>query len=296
MTDGLEQRIVLFKEPLSESQTTASCVKITDFDSILARHHQQYGSSISHWKEIALVLLTPYMEALSGKYPVDPRRLYLDSTTSYEVLAAREGKAKHITPIGTNGLIRTADGYLLYGLRGGQVEAGQACIVPSGSISAKPEEASERFYTNPIFERFESEAATEAGLSSHELKNARLIGYVTDPGHTKSIQFVIAVDTHLTFDEIKQRHEAAYSVYAQKKRELTDTISENEADLQAREAISGAGFINTSAWEHTGLIGIKGDQLATIISSNQVSYNGKHYQLTNIGAGCLRLYQKLISR
>ena len=218
---GLEQRLELFEPAISECDVGSIIKKVGNDGELFEEHRQKYSDHIyiPNWQEILLVL--------EGSNPtVNPRELELLATTSYHLQAVRRGGASDITPIGVEGLILTSDNKFVYGIRGGNVERGKACVSPSGNLS------NHHKGNNPLFATFYEELREELGIETRESNDPLLIGYETDPDFSKGVSFVFYMPVRESSQEINEKHEDALDVY---QKALSKNAPEVEAEKKSEE-------------------------------------------------------------
>ncbi len=268
--NGLEQVIELFERPQQKQQLGVSVQKPEDAEALLDNDKVKYAESVylPDWREIVLVL--------SKEKPIDLQNLELLATTSYHSQAVRKGKADDIIPAYTEGLILTADGKFVYGVRGGNSERGKACIAPAGALTS-------HYDDHPLFDGLAMELEEELGVSA---ENPVCLGYQTDPDFTKGANFVFYARIKETSDELVAKHAQAYSIYQQ-------AMAAGTPEVQARKAIPAAGHKNIDAWEHSQLLFVDPNGIGEIIDSRCIRQGDQEYQLLDIGRGPLIMYKEM---
>jgi len=273
---GLEQKIHLFETPLREDEVEARFERPEDEAKLLEEHREKYADAIflPDWQEVALVL--------DASNPViDPRNLEVLATTTYHVQAYRRGIVNDISPISVVGLTLTSDNKLVYGIRGGEVKSGFGSIVPGESVSIHHEGE------NLIIATYYGGLIEELGIGNDEIKDVKLLGYMTDPEFTKGINFVFYGKTKHRSSELKEIHRNAYSVYQ-------DALVLGATELDAREEIKKAGLPNVDAWEHRELAFVDNNpnSIKKIIDSRKIELEGNNYPLLDTGRGSLIMYNE----
>ena len=201
--------------------------------------------------------------------------------SSYNVLAVRKGEAGNVTPVGVEGLIKTSDQKFIYGLRGGNVKAGNVNIAPAGHCDSK------HHGQEAIFAAFYEELREELGMLPEDVSTPLVLGCLTDPDFSRAMSFVFYVKTDLSFEEIDRKHQLAWRVYTVAKEKGAD-------EKTARRAIAEAGYSNIDAWEHSQLIDIVQDAeiIDHITKTRTVEKAGNSYPLLDVGRMPLVIYRE----
>ena len=275
--EGLEQRIFTYNSSMNENDMIVNIYPVDNIEALFEEDNRRFSEHIQipHWRE--LVLAFPYDDPF-----VDPTGLELDTVTSYHVQAIRKANLKGITPVTILGILNTSDNKLVYGIRGGQVGAGQANAVPGGHVTP-----SIKYSTNPIFSSFYDELICETGLMPNEVSKAVLIGHQTDPKH-KSLCFVMDATTPHESGELYEIHRKAFEVY-------TQALKSGKPELEARKAIADAGLPNIDAWENRELVFLQNesDYIQKIIELGEIEHKGHRYQTFDNSIGALIIYKTL---
>lgn len=272
---GLEQRITLYTPPIAESGVRATIIGDREKETLCARDQQKYGSAVylPHWREVVLAL-----ERTNDK--IDPTNMRMMATSSYHVQACRRDMASDITPLAIGGVIRTADGKVLCGIRGGAVERGKISTLPVGIISCLDGR-------EPLFANFYKELEEESGIGRDHLAEPTLVGHMTDPEFTKGLVFVMQGETSYRASELEELHRAAFAVY--------EVAMKVMPEVAARKEIRKRGHSNSDAWEHTQLIFLEDDpaRINEAIAQRRVTIGSENAPLLDIARGALLLYTEL---
>lgn len=272
---GLEQRITQYDSPLTESAMRATVIGGRDKEALCARDQQKYGSGVylPHWREVVL--------AVEGTdHEIDPANMKMIATSSYHVQACRRGMAEDITPLAIGGVIRTADGRILCGIRGGVVERGKISTLPLGIMSYMDGK-------EPFFANFYKELEEESGIRKGNLMEPTLVGHVTDPEFTKGLIFVMQSETTYRSKELEELHRAAFAVY--------EAAMKVMPEVAARKEVRRKGHINSDAWEHTQLLFIEDDptRIKEAIANRRMAIGDENAVLLDVARGALLLYTKM---
>jgi len=273
--EGVEQKIHLFDEPTDLDSLIVNVTVPDDLDAMLDSDRKRWDGQLRfyHWRNLLLALPGP-----NNMNPeLNSQELDVDVISSFHVLASRAGLTDENTPLAINGLIITADNKIDYGLRGGDVEAGNVHIAPAGMLA----------YTegrNPISNGFYAEARSEVALQRDEISDTLLIGYQTFP-KSRDVNLVVTASTSVRSEELKLRHKKAWDLYA-------GAMREGIPERKAREAIAEADLPNVDAWEHVKHVYLDNDPdvLNRIVASRQVEMDGKTYELLDVGRAPLILH------
>ncbi len=264
---GLEQLIHIFDKPLAEDEINCSVTHAPNLDKLFEEDMKKYSEylTLPNWREVVLGL----------EKGVDEKCLKFLIISSYYIQALRKGKAEGIVPVLVEGLILTDDNKFVYGIRGGNVEKGKACIAPAGTMAYLP--------NNVIFSNFYGELNEELGVGKEKIRECKLVGYQTDPDFTKGINFILFGKTRCKSSELEEIHTDALAVY----QNLEDKSVNN-----ARQAIKDKGLPNIDAWEHDKLVFVENNpyRIKDIIVSRKIEDGGKQYSILDIGRGPLILY------
>jgi hypothetical protein len=266
-----------FLEPLKEEQLLTSFLDEPRPDEdILKDHRKIYAEYVPPYDFHQVLLGFP-----GTVEKIDPTNLEMVATSSYHVLAVRKNQVEDFTPAVIEGLIETIDHKFVYGVRGGQVKAGEACIAPAGHCDSRHRGQ------KAIFDAFYEELREELGLLPRDISSPVVLGYMTDPDFTCGINFVFHAKTDLSFGEIRKKHQDALAVYLKEK-------DRGATEKQAREAIAEARYPNTDAWEHSHKIGVVNDIriIDQIINTRTLESEGKKFPLLDIGRMSLVIYRE----
>lgn len=268
---GIEQKI--WPVDLKEDEMLIKFEKINDEDSFIEHDKEKYSDVIyiPHWREMLL--------AFPETNPViDPRELNLTAVTSFHVQALRKGKVNDITPLTVLGLVLTKDNKLVFGIRGGSVGRGEACVVPGGHVPYCREK-------NPVFNGFYQELLEETGIRKNLINDVSLIGYQTDP-RFKSVCFVMQGRTNFESHHLDSFHKSALYAY-------NDALKAGKPELEAREAIKERGFSNIDAWENRDLAFLdnKENYIRQLIESGELKHRDVKYKVFDNSVGALVVYQ-----
>lgn len=280
--NGEPQRIYTLEAPLSEGQFTVRYQPLSEnqmealLDADLKKFSAMKGTDgksaidIPHWREALLVF--PKVNP-----DVDVSNLELSVDTSFHVRALRRGFANDITPATVLGLVETKDRKLIYGVRGGSLQIGQANVAPGGHVMPH-----KKYSQNPIFSSYREERVEETGIQ--KTVEDVLIGHQTDPVF-KSVCFVIRGRTVLDSKAINEMHREAFAVYDEAKKA-------NVPELDARKKIADAGFKNIDAWENSELIFLDADPqyVRQVVAAGKVQHNGHELQTFDNSIGALIMY------
>ncbi len=108
---------------------------------------------------------------------------------------------RNAAPLTTTALLKSADGFFVLGIRGGNVECGKIGLIPGGHV-----DYSLPLITNPL-ETFLTEFEEELGYA-FDNKNILTLGLFTNCD-ANGINAMYSVQTSLTFPEILQNWEGA---------------------------------------------------------------------------------------
>lgn len=288
---GLEQRIHLFEPPFNEKEIHTTVEQPKDEEQMFQEHREKYADGIHRpeWRKVLLVL-----QGLNPK--IDPRDLELLATSSYHIQAIRKGMSNDVTPTLTSGLILTDDNKFVYGIRGGKVEPGKVCIVPANSCTALPDHVLDQFKgRNILTANFYVGLTDELGVFPEQLSDVRVIGYHTDPDFSKTTGFVYYAKTEFSSAQLVEMHKRTFNVYERARKEHERSLSPEQAEIKAREAIRKQGLPNIDAWEHTALVFVDNQPslINRIIADRKIPNVGVEHQLLDIGRAPLILYYQL---
>lgn len=304
--NGLEQRIHLFDKPVDEKDVRINFIgnSYPNKEELLEKDKNKFPSEaiyIPNWRELAYALDIPNILLVSPnnfaqstdpshdasdlsavpspENEINPKNLDVIVVSSYNVQAVRKGFDKSITPMGLQGLMLTADNKYVFGVRGGEVDAGLACVSPCGNLTR------EKGIENPIFDNYYVESLEELGINKDHIENIRLLGYQTDPKPFRSVNFILFSEAPVSSKILKDLHNSANNVYKEAK-------AKGMSEQEARAEIKKKGFQNIEAWEHDDLIFVENDRdyIKSLVDSREVINNKIKYKIKDVGRGPLIAY------
>lgn len=198
---GHEQKLYIYAKPITQEEMHISGSDASDDEikKIKAENEKKYGEL----KEIPWNEETLHVKGRDAS-KVDLRNLEVIVSSAYHSQAIRNHKiVEDEMPVTVIGVVESSDGYIMMGIRRGQIQGEQSCVMPLG-------------YTNPnkhIVEQFNNEGHEEVGIFANEYSKVVVIGYQTDPDFTNGLNVVVYAKSTLTKDEIMKRHGEAYKEF-----------------------------------------------------------------------------------
>jgi hypothetical protein len=215
----------------------------------------------------------------------------LRSGTSYELVAWREDPDNElgVNPghvVSVHGITVTADGFLVYGKRGGDTAtAGQGEAAPGGNLADSWGMGLTDLSKDPLFATYFAESVEELDIDQGHLTDVRIVAVQTDPQFRPTINFIFAAHTDYTFREVEEFHTQAM-----------EAVGKGMMYAVARDLIAAAGHRNFDAWEKDYLVGIPLDTLEDCIQTKTIPGKGEILDLSSTSLGDLQVALELLKR
>jgi len=209
----------------------------------------------------------------------EPPAIPVNWITSYEIKAFNKGyfgDKKQFLPVAVQGILKTREGQIVFGVRGGKITPetketigrGLYGVLPAGYVTFNP--------VDPVIKAIRKEFQEEVG--DFEITSEKIMGIFEAyrPG-PMPISFVCSLSTDATFEQIFKRHKESNDLY-QNLTEKGASKSEVARELRSKN-------LPPDAWEHSVLLSIQDDKksIETLVNSQPQSFTG-------IGAGALMTY------
>ena len=272
----------LLETPLPLEQcATSSIEKLKTSATVLMQdHYKLYKEylNIPGWKEVLWAVTCNHQD-------INFKNLHLSYSTSYEAQAIRQGFNTKVKPLGLAGLLRTSDGFFVFGLRTGVAMGGYLCNAPAGHCA--PEQPG----ANVMHAGFIEELETELGIHESEIETPYILGHQTDPDFGRSVNTVMYAQSTLTYQELQKRHKTA--------RDAALILKEKGCNFnEVQDELKAQGFLNIDAHEHGAIVAIPDNQdsISAILETRQFEWNDNGEQRTSpimdIARGTLLLLNK----
>ncbi|HIH10618.1 TPA: NUDIX hydrolase [Candidatus Woesearchaeota archaeon] len=209
------------------------------------------------WKELCVGSRNPLIISRDDRTLVDLQGYPLDS---YTIQAQRRRKISLVLEFMENAVqgLLVRDGQFLLGIRGGMDQPQKVNVIPGGSVSYH----SQRW--DPFQAALCAEAQEEAGAT---VQRCSLRGIFVQDGVHLNRQWVYVARPEEELDALIAKHQVAYGVYAQMKKE-------SGSELRARRILNERGM-PVDAWENTSLVALPytQDTLLRLISDQYLVVN-----------------------